>query len=250
MHALIVLAHPEAKSFNGQMAETAKAAFEAQGHTAEISDLYREGFDAREALMHFPAPKAPDYFSAMTEQRHAVDTATLPPDVEREIRRLERADVVVFQFPLWWFSIPGMLKGWMDRVFVWGRVYTSKMRYDTGYFSGKRALISITTGGPPVTHAPNGRQGDMDLELWPFHFGLNYVGFTVLPPFRSFAVGVGPENDAYRAMLDGYKAGLRDHLSALDRLEPLKFNGWNDWDESGRLKPDAPSHSPFMRHDG
>ena len=49
MHALIVLAHPEAKSFNAQMAQVAKAAFEAQGHTAEISDLYGEGFDAREA---------------------------------------------------------------------------------------------------------------------------------------------------------------------------------------------------------
>ena len=33
-----------------------------------------------------------------------------------------------------------------------------------------------------------------------------------------------------------------------DRLEPLKFNGWSDWDEHGRLKPGAPSYGPFMRH--
>lgn len=248
MHALIVLAHPEAKSFNGRMAETAKAAFEAQGHTAEIYDLYREGFDAREALVHFPAPKTPEYFSAMAEQRHAVATNALPPDVERAILRLERADVVVFQFPLWWFSIPGILKGWMDRVFVWGRVYSSKRRYDTGHFKGKRALVSITTGGPPSTHGPDGRQGDMDMELWPFHFGINYVGFTVLPPFRSFAVDVGQNDAAHQAKLAGYQAGLRDYLGTLDQLEPLKFNGWNDWDADGRLKPDAPSHSLFMRH--
>ena len=74
------------------------------------------------------------------------------------------------------------------------------------------------------------------------------LGFAVLPPFKSFAIGVGPQDDAYRVMLDGYKAGLRDHLAALDRLEPLKFNGWSDWDEHGRLKPGAPSYGPFMRH--
>ena len=67
MHALIVLAHPEAKSFNAQMAEAAKEAMEAMGHTAEISDLYRQGFDAREDLSHFSNPKVPEWFSAQTE---------------------------------------------------------------------------------------------------------------------------------------------------------------------------------------
>ena len=141
MKVLIVLAHPEAKSFNAQMAETARAAFEHRGHTVEIDDLYGQDFDPRESPTHFPSPRSMDYFSAMVEQRHASDTGTLPADVAREIARLEAADLVMFQFPLWWFSMPAMLKGWLDRVFVWGRIYSSRRRYDTGHFAGKRAFV-------------------------------------------------------------------------------------------------------------
>jgi NAD(P)H dehydrogenase (quinone) len=54
MHCFIIRAHPEQKSLNDQLALTAKETFEAQGHTAEISDLYRMEFDPREQLCHYP----------------------------------------------------------------------------------------------------------------------------------------------------------------------------------------------------
>lgn len=251
MHSLIVLAHPEARSFNAQLAETARQVLAAGAHTVEVADLYREGFEPREGAAHFPAPADQEPFNAMTEQRRAAEGGRLPIEVAQAIARLERADLVVFQFPLWWFSLPAILKGWLDRVFVYGDVYSSRVRYDRGRFRGKRALVSITTGAPAQTHGPDGRQGDLDLLLWPFHFSLHYVGFSVLPPFRSFAVetlrpGVDPE--ALRSRLEGHKAGLAAHLGRIDALEPLRFNGWDDWDETGRLKPGAPSYGPFMRH--
>lgn len=59
---------------------------------------------------------------------------------------VEWAELVVFQFPLWWHAQPAMLKSWFDRVFVSGGLYTSKMRYNRGYFSGKWAICSVTTG--------------------------------------------------------------------------------------------------------
>lgn len=250
MHCLIVLAHPEERSFNAQMARVAKQTFEAQGHTAEIIDLYRDGFDPREAQHHYPNPVAPGCFSAMAEQRHAADTDTLPPEVQSTIDRLERADLVLLQFPLWWWSMPAILKGWLDRVFAWGRVYTSKVRYDRGHFRGKRALVSVTTGASAAAYGPDGRCGDLDLVLWPVHFTLSYVGFSVLPPFRSFDVASSRTSDpeVVEERLEGYKADLREHLARLESFEPLSFNGWDDWDESGRLKPGAPSYSPFIRH--
>lgn len=251
MHCLIVLAHPEEQSFNAQLAGTAKARFEAQGHTVEIIDLYRDGFDPCEHIRHFPDPSCPDYFSAMAEQRHASDTNTLPADVEHTIEQLERADLILLQFPLWWWSAPAILKGWLDRVFVWGRVYSSKVRYhDRGHFRGKRALVSTTTGAPAAAFGPDGRCGDLDLVLWHIHFSLSYVGFSVLPQFHCGNVGKSPGSDpaVLHQRLARYKAELGAYIDRLDELEPLKFNGFEDWDESGRLKPGAMSHSPFIRH--
>jgi len=251
MHALIVLAHPEAKSFNAQMAETAKAAIKAMGHTAEISDLYRQGFDPREDLSHFSNPKAPEWFSAQTEQRHAYDTGSLPAQVAAEMEKIERADLVILQYPVWWFTMPAMLKGWFDRVFVYGAMYTSKMRFDRGRFKGRRAFASISTGAPAATHGCDGRNGDTDLLMWPMQYSLHYLGYSVLPPFYSFSIESGIQYSDPSVMAErvqGYKDGLTDRLGRLDELEPLKFNGWDDWDEDGRLTPDAPVYSPFMRH--
>ncbi|SMF71799.1 NAD(P)H dehydrogenase (quinone) [Tistlia consotensis] len=251
MHSLVVLAHPEPRSFNGRLARAARETLEAGGYTTRLLDLYGEGFDPREAPEHYPARRDPGRFSAMSAQRRAAETGRLPPDVARAIGWLEQSDLVVFQCPLWWFSLPAMLKGWLDRVFAYGAVYDSRMRYDRGRFRGRRALVSITTGGPAASHGPDGRQGDLDLLLWPLHFSLHYVGFSVLPPWRSFAVEggrFGADPEAHRRHLAACEAGLRRHLAGLDALQPLPFNGWDDWDAEGRLKSGAPSHGPFMRH--
>ena len=48
-------------------------------------------------------------------------------------------DALILQFPLWWFSLPAMLKGWVDRVFAsGGRIYGGGKWYDRGVFAGKR----------------------------------------------------------------------------------------------------------------
>src|SRR5699024_10108284 len=133
---------------------------------------------------------------AMAEQRHGSDTDSLPAGVERTIEQLERADLIILQFPLWWWSTPAILKGWLDRVFVWGRIYSSQVRYhDQGHSRGKQALISTTTGAPAVAFGPDGRCGDLDLVLWHIHFSLSYVGFTVLPPFHCGNVGKSSRTD-------------------------------------------------------
>ncbi len=250
MRALVVLAHPEPRSFNGQMKDVAVATLEDQGHGVEVSDLYAIGFDPLEGPRHYQDRKEPARFSAQTEQRHAWETGALSADVRAEIDKLERADLVLLQFPMWWFSMPAMLKGWLDRVLVYGGLYTGKMRYDKGYFVGRRAMVSVTTGGPEPTFAHNGRNGDVDLLLWPINFSLHYMGYTVLPPFVAFGVEGGlrySDPDQVSDRLQGYKAALRARLEALERTEPLAFNGWADWDESGRLKPGVPGHSLFMR---
>jgi NAD(P)H dehydrogenase (quinone) len=101
MHAHIVFAHPEARSFNGALADIAEETLAAQGITVTRSDLYGERFDTVEGPAHYGERADEAYFSALAEQRHAGNARTRPADVQREIDRLTAADLVILQFPLW-----------------------------------------------------------------------------------------------------------------------------------------------------
>ena len=252
MHALIVLAHPEPRSFNAALADIAVETLAGQGHEVEVSDLYAMGFDPVEHPRHFAKPHDSERFRAQTEQRHAWDSDATSPDVAAEIAKLDRADLLILQYPMWWYGPPAILKGWLDRVLVYGGLYTSRMRYDEGYFAGRRAMLSVTTGGTAESFAHNGRNADIELLLWPTNFTLAYMGYGVLPHFTACGVEGGiqySEAGEVSVRLEGYKDSLRQRLLTFERTEPMKFNGWDDWDASGRLKPGVEGHSPFMRAD-
>jgi NAD(P)H dehydrogenase (quinone) len=218
MRVLIVLAHPDRRSFNGQMAAAARDILSSTGHSVELSDLYGEDFDARESAWHYGCCNGAEVFDVQAEQRRASDEGTLPHDVRRELERIERADLIILQYPMWWFAAPAMLKGWIDRVLVYGRTYTSRMRYDRGYLKGKRAMVSVTLGGAESTFAYNGRNGDIDLLLWPVQMSLHYVGFTVLPPFTAFEVSGDRDEPQVKARLHGY---LKDYAQRLKEIETV-----------------------------
>ncbi len=250
MQALIVLAHPEPRSFNAALKDVAVEALGSLGWEVALSDLYAMDFDPVEAPRHYRNRQDPATFISQNEQRHAADTETLGPEIEAEIAKLEASDLVIFQFPMWWHSSPAILKGWFDRVFVYGRLYTSKLRYDRGHFRGRRAMLSVTTGAPEITFAHNGRSGDIELLLWHIHYSIYYMGFEILAPFVAYGVESGisySDPGAVRARLEGYKDALRARLLNLDAVPSLPFSGWDDWDESGLLKPGVAGHSFFVR---
>jgi len=90
---------------------------------------------------------------------------------------------MIRQFPLWWFGLPGLLKGWVDRVFAMGRTYGGERIYANGVFRGKRAMLSLTTGGPQQAYLKGAFNGDISSILRPIHRGmLQFVGFDVLAP--------------------------------------------------------------------
>lgn len=237
MQTHIVHVHPEATSYNGALTRTAESTLRSAGGAVTVSDLYRANFDPVERPEHYANRAEEGRFAALGEQRNAWATGTLPEDVAAEIDYLERADLVILQFPLWWHGPPAMLKGWMDRVFVSGGLYTSKMRYDAGYFRGRRALVSVTTGAPQAAFGPGSRGGDFDTMLWPVQYSMHYMGFSVLPPFISYGVqGHGYSYEDESSLQDRLRRNLDDWsscLSKLDDVEPLSFPGWTDWNEDG-----------------
>jgi NAD(P)H dehydrogenase (quinone) len=183
MNVLLVLAHPERRSFNGAMFDTAQATLQAAGHTVVTSDLYRMGFDPISSRRNFVSVKDADYLKPQVEEMWASEVGGFAPDLEAEIAKIEAADLMIWQFPLWWFGMPAILKGWVDRVFAMGRTYGNGHIYETGKFKGKRALLSLTTGGPEAAYLEDGFNGDLNAMLRPMQRGmLNFTGFSVLQP--------------------------------------------------------------------
>jgi NAD(P)H dehydrogenase (quinone) len=244
MNVLIILAHPERYSFNGGLADVAVNQLVKAGHIVEVDDLYAEQFDPVERPEWYTHRIDAGYFSPLNEQRTHYEQDALPKDVQQELARLEWADLVIFQFPLWWHGHPAILKGWFDRVLVYGGRYTSRMRYDQGYFCTKRTLLSVTTGSPEKTFQPFGRAGNMVEWLWPIHSSLYYVGFDVLAPQVSYGVQGGgiryQEEDALYRHLEACKQSWASRLVSLDDEPPIPFTGWNDWDDEGVLRQTAP----------
>ncbi len=250
MQAHIVLTHPEGRSFNGHLAEVVRRSLEAAGWGVTLSDLYALGFDPCERADHYTGRQNPERFDVQSEQRHASNKGTIPDVVTAEIARLDRADLVVLQYPMWWHLPPAMLKGWFDRVLIYGEVYTSQKRFEKGRYTGKRAMLSVTVGTSPETYAFDGRSGDIDLLFWPVNFSLAYVGFTVLTPFIAYGVEAGlrySDPGAVAARLLGIEKDIECGMKEIDQRRAVPFNRMEEWGTDGRIKPGTPLHSPFIR---
>ncbi|WP_319532754.1 NAD(P)H-dependent oxidoreductase [uncultured Cohaesibacter sp.] len=251
MKAHIVLAHPEPQSYNAHLAKTAQDQLEREGYSVTISDLYALDFDPCERASHFPDRIAPDRFDVQSEQRHASSQGTIPDEIQEEIARLEAADLLILQYPMWWHLPPAILKGWMDRVFIYGSVYTSKKRFENGAFTGKKAMLSVTVGTSRETYEYNGRSGDIDLMLWPVNFNLAYVGFDVLEPFVAYGVEAGlrySSAEEVEKCLQAITKDLKQSLSGLSSRPTISFNRMEEWGSDGHIVPEARAHSPFIRH--
>ena len=232
MHAHFVLAHPAPQSFNAHLVRSGAAALEAEGWTVSVSDLYAMGFDACERAEHFRDRADPARFDVQAEQRHASANGTLPQAVLDELALMDRADLLVLQYPMWWHLPPAMLKGWFDRVLAYGETYTSRKRFEHGRFVGKRAMLSVTVGTSPATYAHDGRSGDIDLMLWPVNFSLAYVGYEVLAPFVAYGVEAGLRYSDPAAIEERLRAIVADFRAILPRFgqrATIPFNRMDEW---------------------
>lgn len=183
MNILIVFAHPEPKSFNGALFDIATATLRAAGHEVVTSDLYRMGFNPVSSRANFTTVKDAEYLKPQSEETYASEVGGFAPDIEAELCKVEACDLLILQFPLWWFGLPAIMKGWVDRIMAMGRAYGFGHIYETGKFRGKRALLSLTTGGPREAYEKGGFNGDIHAILRPIQRGvLSFLGFDVLEP--------------------------------------------------------------------
>ena len=135
MRVLVIYAHPLADSFAAALHRTVVAALSAAGHEVDDCDLYGEGFD--------PVMTAPE--------RGAHNTPN--PDlsaVESHVARLRAAEAVVLCFPVWWYGMPAILKGYFDRVWVNGVAFHLRDdgRMEPGLLGIKKLGVVCTYGAP------------------------------------------------------------------------------------------------------
>lgn len=173
-------------------------------------------------------------------------------DVEAEQRKVLAADAVIFLFPLWWYSMPAIMKGWFERVWAYGLAYGYKgagntYRYGEGAFAGKRALLAVAVGGPEKDYTPRGINGPLDQLLFPVtHGSLFYPGMQVLPTFAVYDSVRMDEERIARVAADWAR-----RLEGLFEEEPIAFRAQNggDYPDRHELASDvAPGRSGLLAH--
>ncbi len=228
MNVLIVHAHPEPQSFTAALRDQALETLQAQGHAVQVSDLYAMQWNPVASAEDFSARDNPDYLVYALEQRLGVKTQSLAPDIQEELDKLLWADLLILNFPIYWFSVPAILKGWIDRVLVSGVCYGGKRFYDQGGLAGKKALVSVTLGGREHMFGEDAIHGPLEDMLRPLLRGtLAYVGLDVLPPFVAWHVPY-ISAEAREQFLVGY----HERLENLDQDSPLVFPRLAQFDEA------------------
>lgn len=187
-NVLIVVANPEPTSFCHALAAAGRTALEAAGHSVSTSDLNALGFDPVAGRHDFTTVADPARFHYQSEQAHAARHGGFCAEITREQDKVAAADLLVLVFPIWWGGAPAILKGWFERVMAYGFAYVDGYRFDSGLFSGRRAMFAVTTGGTPARFAPNGVYGPIEDVLMPVkRLGLEYMGYAVAEPFVAYA---------------------------------------------------------------
>ena len=140
MNVLVLHAHPVPDSFSHAVRDTAVAAMERVGHTVTVVDLYAEDFEARMSLAE--------------RRAYHGDTPVIADDVARHAALVQAADALVFVYPTWWFGLPAILLGWLDRVLVPGVGFV--FDEDTGRpgpgLTNIRRIVGISTYGSSWTY--------------------------------------------------------------------------------------------------
>ncbi|MDJ0395333.1 NAD(P)H-dependent oxidoreductase [Rhodococcus sp. G-MC3] len=251
MNILWVFAHPDQRSLNASLRSAAVETLTGEGHTVRQSDLYRMNWNPVVSADDYAHDHAERLYVATASSR-ALHTGTLAADIVAEQDKLDWADAVVLHFPLWWFSMPAILKGWVDRVFVEGFGYGIRsetggsMRYGDGRMAGKRAMIVTSTGGSEHTVSERGINGALADLLFPIQHGIFwYTGMSVVHPVLI------PSAD--RITPPGYEVAVKEltrRLGSLFTDDPIPFRRQNggDYDEKFVLREEHSSGSGVRVH--
>lgn len=187
MHVLTILDHPNPASFSAAVAQQFMTGANAAGHTVELADLHAEEFDPR-----WSTPDSEDATAIRQEQD-----------------RIDRADAICLVFPLYWWGMPAMMKGWVDRVWTWGWAYDQLDDPDLSLQRPRTGVLLVPAGARSDEIAEAGYLDAMETAWIKGTFG--YFGLS--PCKLELLCGSTGSAERRKALLEqSYQTGL--HLAA------------------------------------
>ncbi|QHC22734.1 NAD(P)H-dependent oxidoreductase [Streptomyces sp. GS7] len=247
---LIVTAHPEPDSLNAALTGFAVGELRAAGHEVRVSDLYAMKWKAGVDADDFPDHAVDRRLDVLAVSGQATLAGRLAPDIAAEQEKVRWSDAVILQFPMWWFSVPALLKGWIDRVFTFEFAHGPSVPppYSEGALAGRRALLSVTIGARESAFRERGIHGALPDVLFPLQHGL--LWFTGMAPLEPFTV-----YEAIDVPEERFAAAKREYgrrLAGLFTDEPVPFRSLvgGDYGRDMRLRPgmEAPGTSGLEVH--
>ncbi|SKC61638.1 NAD(P)H-dependent oxidoreductase [Krasilnikoviella flava] len=244
--ALWVLAHPRPDSLNGHLFRAGVEAL-SRDHDVATSDLYALGFDPVLGARDLgDLADRPGNLAALAGEAYARGQTS--PDVRAEHEKIARAELLVLQFPLWWYGPPAILKGWLDRTFTDGFAYDTELdpahglprRYGDGGLTRRKALVVVTVGEDERTLGPRGISGDLDSLLFPLtHGALWYVGIEALDLHVVHDADTLDAKGAAREV-----SRLQERLAGIDTERARPFRRLRDGDYPSALRALHPDLLP------
>lgn len=168
MKAYIVFAHPGMDSFNHEILQQVKSQLDQEGIAYRVQDLYQSGFQP--------------VFSA--SDMHNIEQGNVSNDIEEEHQHITDADLLVMNYPVYWWSQPAILKGWIDRVFTDNFAFRYEKDGPVGLLSGKRAVVFTTTRESEEEIRRDGMDQVMEKQIT--DGVLSFVGYKPVA-YRNFA---------------------------------------------------------------
>jgi len=160
VHVLTIIDHPDPNSFTAAAARKFMEGAQSAGHTTEFGDLHAEGFDPRWSMADIECDS----------------NGSAPSDIVVEQERIARADAICLAFPLFWWGMPSMMKGWVDRVWSWGWAYDQLANPDQSLQRSRTGVLLVPAGARSDEMEAAGYQGALETSWINGTFG--YFGFA------------------------------------------------------------------------
>ena len=202
--ALVVFAHPEPHSMNGQLKDKLISCLESKGYTVLTTDLYSDRFKTTIDRSDFPFWQG-ETMDISRCQTLSVERQEYPEDVRREMEKLLQADLIVLQFPMWWHSCPSIMHAYFERVFLPGWAYFT----ENPALRGKKVLVCTTTSGTREEYTPD-KRGTIYQVLHHLLVGtLLACGMNVLEPLVLYGL-TAVSNEERAEMIKQFETDLRN----------------------------------------
>lgn len=190
----MIIAHPNPNSFNHALLEEVKKLAYEHELSLAITDLYQLAID-KHPLVNFYGLDSGPINGALTLD---------------EQRKFKEAELIIVQFPMYWFSYPAIVHAYLEQLWQPGFAYPPTFEESPLACDKKSVLFSVTTQSPKSAYTNQGKNGDIARVLFPMTTAFRFVGHSILEPFVAYAVS-DQSDDKRRDLLKDYKA----HVSAM-----------------------------------